>query len=120
MSNPDYQSNYYRTSWKRRLTVLLGAAKSRRKHDVKLAVKDLLEILESQDHKCFYTGVPLVLDSASIYESVSLDRLDNSKGYVPENVVLTTWRVNRAKSNMTSDEFIAMCRAVVNHAFKSA
>lgn len=34
----------------------------------------------------------------------SLDRWDNSKGYVPGNVFVISWRANMLKSNATADE----------------
>jgi hypothetical protein len=34
----------------------------------------------------------------------SVDRIDNTKGYVPGNVVVVSWRANRIKSDATADE----------------
>ena len=34
----------------------------------------------------------------------SLDRIDNSKGYVPGNVAVISWRANSLKSNLTLEE----------------
>jgi len=62
---------HYRSSWKRRLTVLIRL------------------------------------------DSLSIDHLDSSLPYQKGNVVLTTWRINRAKSY---DEFIAVCRLILNYA----
>lgn len=36
--------------------------------------------------------------------AASLDRISPSKGYVPGNVVIVSWRANRAKSNSTLEE----------------
>ncbi len=36
--------------------------------------------------------------------SISIDRIDSSKGYTPDNIVVVSWKANRLKSNATLDE----------------
>ena len=36
--------------------------------------------------------------------SPSLDRVDNSRGYIPDNIVVVSFRANRLKSDATPDE----------------
>lgn len=43
----------------------------------------------------------------------SLDRIDSTKGYTPENCQLVLLCVNLGKRNMTQEQFIQMCRSVV-------
>jgi len=45
----------------------------------------------------------------------SIDRKDSSQGYTPENCHLVTLAVNRAKSEMSYNEFIEFCQAVVKN-----
>ncbi len=40
----------------------------------------------------------------------SLDRLDNSKGYIRGNVVVVSWRANRLKGDATADELETIAR----------
>lgn len=40
--------------------------------------------------------------------SASLDRLDNSRGYVPGNVAIMSWRANKLKSDATLQELRAL------------
>lgn len=40
----------------------------------------------------------------------SLDRIDNSKGYVPGNVVVVSYRANRLKSDATATELLKIAR----------
>lgn len=39
-----------------------------------------------------------------VENSVSFDRIDPNKGYVPGNVVIVSWRANRIKNNGSADE----------------
>jgi hypothetical protein len=36
--------------------------------------------------------------------SPSVDRIDSTKGYLPDNIVVVSWRANKIKSNATLDE----------------
>lgn len=38
------------------------------------------------------------------YDSASVDRIDSSKGYIPGNVMIISWRANRLKADSTTDE----------------
>lgn len=40
--------------------------------------------------------------------SPTLDRVDNFKGYTPENILVISWRANRLKSDATLDELILL------------
>lgn len=43
-------------------------------------------------------------------DSASLDRIDNTKGYVPGNVAVISDRANKLKGNATADELEAIVR----------
>lgn len=54
---------------------------------------------------CPVTGIPLVLTHRRAQgDSPSLDRIDPLRGYVPGNVIVVCWRVNRIKSDASLDE----------------
>lgn len=57
---------------------------------------------------CPVLGVPLVHAPGSPYVP-SLDRIDSSKGYTPDNIIVMSWRANTLKNNMTEEE----CRALL-------
>lgn len=44
--------------------------------------------------------------------SPSIDRLDNTKGYVKGNINIISWRANRIKSDATLDELEKIYRWV--------
>ncbi len=55
---------------------------------------------------CPVLGIPLDWSpSARKDNTPSIDRFDSSKGYVPGNVAIISWRANNLKSNGTLDEF---------------
>lgn len=70
-----------------------------------------------QCRKCAITGVDIVLTSRhtkpKIKQTASLDRIDNTKGYIEGNVQWVHWRINNMKSNMTQLDFINWCKLVV-------
>jgi len=44
--------------------------------------------------------------------TASLDRIDSSKGYTPDNTQWLHKRVNKSKMEFDQKDFITMCRAV--------
>ena len=57
--------------------------------------------------KCPVLGIPLVIGDRTrpgIYNSPSLDRIDNSKGYTKDNVQVISYRANSIKSDATPEE----------------
>lgn len=48
--------------------------------------------------------------------ALSIDRIDSSKGYTRDNVVLVCSSINVMKNSHSIDEFINLCRSVVEHA----
>ena len=55
--------------------------------------------------KCPVLGIPLFPGKKfQCDNSPSVDRIDNSKGYTKENIVIVSWRVNNIKSNATVEE----------------
>lgn len=87
---------------------------NKQKHECSIDLNYLLNILEQQKEYCAITGLPLLHEQNSLY-SVSIDRIDSSKGYVPGNVQLVCKFVNLGKSVHSNDEvraFISAVRAI--------
>lgn len=57
---------------------------------------------------CPVLGIKLAMGTGNSFTArdcaPSLDRLDNSQGYVPGNVRVISWRANRLKSDATANE----------------
>lgn len=112
----DRMQNRYRTDWKHRLNLRLYAARHGRrklKFPVTITVDQLIEQLQKQEYRCYYSGALLDL-AAPKSKSVSLDRIDSSKGYEPGNVVICLWCINFAKATLTEEEFLEMCKSITD------
>lgn len=85
-----------------------------------LTTDDLARQFEAQDGFCSYTGRLLGLKprgrGATLSESrfvLSLERLDSSRPYEADNLVLVCLGVNYAKNTASVEEFVQMCLDVV-------
>jgi len=79
---------------------------------------ELDALFQQQGGRCFYTGQSIDLcavSRAERFKGASLDHIIPSArggGNEVANFQWTSWAVNRAKHDLTHDEFIAMCVAV--------
>ena len=54
---------------------------------------------------CPVLGIPLYFHRHQVQDdSISFDRIDSSKGYSLDNVIIISYRANKLKSNATLDE----------------
>ena len=60
--------------------------------------------------KDYYTGV-----IPKNYEEYSVDRIDSSKGYTEDNIVVTTGIVNTMKLDMSIKEFKEQIKLLYNN-----
>jgi hypothetical protein len=99
----------YRETLKGRFRVWKLNAKNR---DISFDIT--LQDLEKMPQKCYYTGMFLTYESNQC-NTISLDRLDSSKGYAPDNVVFCCAWVNIMKQSMSYEQFILGCRIILDH-----
>lgn len=79
-----------------------------------LTLEFLTVKFNQQNGQCFYSGLPMEIQLSRGY-SVSIDRMDSSKGYTQDNVVLCCDRVNCMKHESSIEEMKELCRAILNH-----
>jgi hypothetical protein len=94
-----------------RLKNLCTRARLRINKEFNLFPDDLLELWKKQDGKCAYTGLPMTA-SSNQFHTVSLDRIDSSKGYVVDNIQLICAVVNKMKMDLKEETFIHFCHLV--------
>ena len=68
--------------------------------DFELDLKAVLEMLWSQEGRCFYSDVPLCFAQYNVDWMMSLERLDNKKTYTKDNTVLIALEFNTADHSM--------------------
>lgn len=96
------------------LSIRLQDAKTRaNKNDweIDIDLDYLCGLYVKQNGKCGMSNV-FMETAGQGDQSVSLDRIDSSKGYTKDNVQLTCWRINNAKNDGTATTFQEMCAAV--------
>ena len=77
--------------------------------DFNLTVDDI-----SVPELCPYLKVPFIQGTKGNYQyTYSIDRIDNSKGYVPNNVEIVTMKANSMKNNATNEELIAFSLEII-------
>ena len=66
-----------------------------RKIENTLTLEDINEMMEKQNGLCFWFKIPLIPSNHKKHpQQPSLDRLDRSKGYTKDNVVLSCYSAN--------------------------
>jgi hypothetical protein len=114
IENPQKQLDYQRTYQKNkrkdynyRLQMLINASKQRAKNknrEHNITVEDIKEIYPL-DGCCPIFGMKLEFNSAGFREnSPSIDRIDSTKGYTPNNIQIISWKANRIKGYATLQE----------------
>ena len=95
-------------------------------HNAKLRAerKGLAFDLTSEDiiipEKCPILEVPLVIGTYNNYEySPSIDRIDNTKGYVKGNIQIISKKANSMKNSATLEELKMFCKNVLRYSLNS-
>jgi hypothetical protein len=90
-------------------------AKARRRGYTEVNVDHLLLLWKQQKGCCALTGWPMsmTLGAGVIPTNASIDRIDSHQAYVVGNVQLVCRVSNVAKSDLSTDQFLALCAAVV-------
>lgn len=81
-----------------------------------ISIEYMWGLFQKQDGKCALTGKEIKLshNTSKIKPTASLDRIDNSFGYVEGNVQWTHKQVNLCKHILNNEDFIAMCKEIVD------
>lgn len=75
--------------------------------DFSITLDQVKMLMELQRGLCAYTEVHMKMEVGNglLDNTMSFDRWDTTKGYIPGNVLLCTKRFNGMKSNLTLEEF---------------
>lgn len=89
-----------------------NAKKRNLKHN--LSKEYIWQLFINQNKRCALSNIELVLINNS-GSTASLDRIDNTKGYIEGNVQWVHTNINRMKSDFKQDEFVALCKQVASN-----
>ena len=74
-----------------------------------LSLKDLENQYIKQNGRCWYTGMPLLKGKMG---GISIERLNSSEDYIPENICLCFTDINTMKSDIALKEFKEFCELI--------
>ena len=113
----DYKTTVERknASWKYFISQKLSLKKTLAKYEVTITSQELYALFEAQAGLCALSKVPMTWIAGKGRQSanISLDRIDNSKGYISGNVQLVCVAVNLMKAEMDYDELKFWCERII-------
>ena len=94
-------------SFPRMMSSMIDRAKRRNKYPVRIVPEDIYRIWPC-DNKCPVMGTEFVRGDPR-HNSPSLDRIDNSRGYVPGNIQIISDLANKMKQNASPGQLERFC-----------
>jgi hypothetical protein len=104
--------NRWRESWESRKISKVKSMCKAKKIDFDLTVDWLKRQFEKQEFRCFYSNV--LMDTEKQLFKPTLERLDPSRGYTQDNVVLATYFFNMGRNNAPIEQVYEMIKKI-NH-----
>lgn len=96
------------------MQITLRHGLKRRPTDNPATIDDLMRKFEEQGGKCAISGVTLTWAQGKVLPtSISLDRIDQDKGYSADNLRLVCQAVNAFRGRMSDDDMLQMAIAIV-------
>ena len=80
--------------------------------EFQISIEYMYKIFHKQNRKCALTGIPLLISSYANKGNASLDRIDNTKGYIEGNVWWIDKEINMMKNCHSVDKFKRLCSLV--------
>jgi len=98
---------------------ILYSASHRRPTENIVTLDELMELFEAQGGMCAVSGLKMNWATRSGNGkqpiSMSLDRIDGSRGYERDNLRLVCWQVNLMKNCWSEEQMLTMARAIVKN-----
>lgn len=82
--------------------------------DVQIDYSYLIELYNKQNGNCALLEIPMTYQFKN-FQSISVDRIDSTKGYIPGNVQLVCQFMNTAKKNYTN----ADCQRILDQYYET-
>jgi hypothetical protein len=97
-----------------RAKIFLRNAKNsakKRNQEFALEINDIVKFWHAQKQTCAYSGIEMTLEAGQM-NTVSIERIDSTKGYTKENTILVCQAINRMKSDFSYEDFYFFCKSV--------
>jgi len=85
----------------------------RRNIEFDIKIKYLYELFISQNRKCYFTDIKLVLSGKNC--NASVDRINSNIGYIEGNIIWVYKPINTMKSDIKIDKFIELCCMIADN-----
>jgi hypothetical protein len=103
---------------KNRFTIIYNSSKGnalKRNIEHSISKEYIKHLYDIQKGLCYYTNKKMYTDLTIINtneDSVSIDRIDSSKGYIEGNVVLCRWIINKVKNDLSTDKLFEVVKEI--------
>lgn len=105
-----------RTPWRALYAALVNAKK--RGADVTVTPAELMDLFRRQGGRCALSGIEMTwARGKTLPTSISVDRVDQTRGYHADNVRLLCTAVNAFRGIMADEQMIEMAQAIVDRAY---
>ena len=97
---------------------LRRAHKRENPYEITIDLDYLYDIGWKQNWKCALSGDDLEFERGGDWidntnpKSCTIDRIDSNLGYIPGNIQLLSWRINRLKRDYSQDELLSIVYAI--------
>jgi hypothetical protein len=101
-----------------RLWYSISVKAAERELPFNITIEQAWNLFQSQQERCALSGLPLSLkETKGKYKkrTASLDRIDNTRGYEPDNVQWVHKDINWMKGRYRQDYFLELCKKVASH-----
>jgi hypothetical protein len=109
-NHPQGETGMVRNSWFNKFKISANG----RSMEWGIDVFQVANLLEKQGYKCVLSGLPIRANGDFQDITASIDRIDNSKGYTPDNIQLVHKRINMMRGALPVEEFISLCEQVAD------
>jgi hypothetical protein len=102
-------------AWANRFLGIIKRCANRRNIIFNISRDDIWNQYLKQNKKCYYSGVDIFFaykEKDRSLQSVSIDRIDSSKGYTKDNIVIVHKKINILKWDLSEYDFLEMCKKV--------
>jgi len=118
--NPEYY-NKSKQSWTIETIINKRVYQAKRRSKMKnipfeITNLDVIDLYKKQEGKCHYSGIQMnIIPIKNNWNNLSIDRVDSSKGYTNDNIVLCCDSINTMKNQMGRDEFFEKIKQIYPH-----